>query len=165
MKNLITSIDEVINVFEGYIASKYERELNNRLQGRELVDLIGSINAVARTCREYIEENKRKRLSDFSRITRSIFEISSIILHKVYKINSIPIIDRDTSILSLIKKQYNENLHSDFIAALLDPLIMEEFANRLFIRLTGYQHTLINDKINTKWQKSYREVRLDAISP
>lgn len=130
----------------------------------ESLDQLESINLVSKYFCKYNGELVGKQNVVLSQIINSICVMGSKVLKQTFNLDNIPDVKEQTSILSLIKKHNNENLHSDFIAALLDPAIMGQFANKFFIRLVACQSNLKNNEVKTNTQKAYREVRLDSIS-
>ncbi len=95
---------------------------------------------------------------------RAIYELSSVVMSSL----PIPVVDNKIlnkpSIMRALGKWSNENLHSDFIAALLNPDRSGPGAFRLFYELATLSKeeppSIDPDSI---WQSVYREVRLDEI--
>lgn len=72
---------------------------------------------------------------------------------------------RAPSAQRMIGRRYDENLHSDFVAALLDPRLLGHQARVLFARLFELGGGGSLDPTAIGFQVAYRETRLDALDP
>lgn len=132
-----------------------------RVVGAELRDdsaLIESIRTVANTG---LPVKKAEPVVDRTEIYRGIRDVSAACVRR-FRVAVTLVPKQQTSLLDAIGRGQDENLHSDFLSALLDPQKTGALAIELFARL----HRRGNPSVAMRpsaYQITRREVRLDEI--
>lgn len=148
----ITSVSEKLNEFRKTCHASSEVDAKA---------LTKSIEIVAKLAISTVDDRAKVSSKD---LVRSVCDLSSLLM------SSFPVPEgkekdpNKTSIMRALRKWSDENLHSDFIAALLDPDRSGPAAFRLFYELAALS-TKKPPSISpdASWQSVHREMRLDEI--
>ncbi len=118
--------------------------------------ILESIEAISRVGKELIISQGS---TDFQEIIKSVDTLSYCIYKKYKDYSQIPI--GEFSILKKLNRSYNENIHSDFIASLLNENLGEELLKRILLA-AGW--TDIAEKGVEKIKSVQRECSLESLN-
>jgi hypothetical protein len=152
-EQLIQGINKVTLAWETYIKNQ-----SNRVDRLPTANILLEIRRVA----DLVSKFEKKTLSNDREICKAIGDISYKMLLQFPKLN-IPATVKEISIFKAINRGDNENLHSDFIASLLNPRITGIFAKELFFELINYaKSTKASWQGEWKYQTVQREINLSV---
>ena len=162
VQNIIEAIRKVSNSLNApRVKLIYHKEEVNL--GR-ILESMNILNSLMVEYNENVEKKRKESKSKNSLIIKEIIKLSSKVSKKYTKYLNTFENSKSSSLLKLIDRDRDENLHSDIIAALLTPSITGQFAYKFFTELIAYFNSgLRNSQID--FINVYREVRLDTIDP
>lgn len=161
MSSQILAIDEVVSKYQSY-CDKAAPKSTVVAKGTPSTELIAPILAVAEAMAAYAPPTKVAMMPSVNAV-EPIFEVSHLYLQSLGAMLNL---DRGgyegQSVLGNICRAHDENLHSDFIAALLNPSIFGDFSIELIKSLVRHSYPEF-EEASIDYVNVYREVRLDKV--